>query len=220
MMPSRVAPTCLSHPFALGEPRRRRREADTPAFRENSARANFSRRCAPLDQRLIDQRVPFGVSQQVEGDEQRRRLRGQLCDAARPRDESAAAAHRTTTRRLAARRSRHRARSCRGLSFCAAPRRPRGSSASAAGRISTAVRPCRRRERRGSGSRPTSARIATPDRPESSSTDWASIGSRDERRERGMKRSLICCSIHQRKRPAFRPAALRNFLSSRIRPRR
>ncbi len=76
MMPSRVAPTRSSQPLASAEPGGRRREADAGG----AAQVFFGKRlelAPPHLQRLIDVRFAVGSDQEVEHDQQRRRLRRQ-----------------------------------------------------------------------------------------------------------------------------------------------
>ncbi len=157
MMPSSVAPTCLSHfcasaSFVVAGDSRKAYDPSASSLRRA---LEF---LAPRAQRLVRRGCP------------RRRRAGRTRSAApasrrrvfshgSPPDGCAAAARRRKRRGRAARRFRRRARSALPSARTAAST-TRGNSASATARISTAARSCRRRETAGSESRPISARIA------------------------------------------------------------
>ena len=162
MMPSSVAPTRLSQLLAsasfvvAGDSRMR-----VAPRKHLCAKASSSGRRSRSGS--LDQRLAVGAGQEIEDDEERRRLRRELLHAALRRMD---ALQQGIERKRAVDRNDDFAveDECRGLERCAPPRPAPGNSASAAGRISIAARPCRRRGRRGSGSRPISARTAIPPR--------------------------------------------------------
>ena len=116
MMPSSVAPTRLSQPLAsaslvvAGESRMRLACAEILARRTARSRLRRSLSGSSSERRAV------GVGQQVEHDQQRRRLAGELRDRGSRPDGCAAAARRTRTRRRSAPRSRRRARMLVALS--------------------------------------------------------------------------------------------------------
>ncbi len=211
MMPSSVAPTRVE-PFLA--PRRAWSSRATAGCVRCFAKCFARERLQPLAalrQRLVDQRRAVGVGQQIEHDQQRRRLRRELLHAARrrmnalqqrvERERPAVGHHDLAVEHEVLR-----------LERAAPPRPPRENSASAACRTSIAARPCRRRGTPGSGSRPISARTATrgrsgPHRP--TGPPWAGTG------------DAACRAMHRHNADGRLLAGHRekNFELSAVRPR-
>ena len=109
MTPSSVAPTRLSQRLGVGEPRRRRRQPESFATAAITPEECFQR-APPLCQDFAGQIAAVGIDQEIEGDEDGRRLRRRAFALGSPPGGRAATTHRTKSRGRPERRSRRRAR--------------------------------------------------------------------------------------------------------------